>query len=49
MMLNKRFCLLILTLLLVFPLSAPAESDYWICPECGVGKEYFEPVGVKED
>ena len=21
----------------------------WICPECGVGKEYFEPVGVKED
>ena len=37
MMLNKRFYLLILTLLLVFPLSAPAELDYWICPECGQG------------
>ena len=21
----------------------------WFCPKCGVGKEYFEPVGVKEE
>ena len=36
-MLNKRLCTLILAVLLVFPLCAPAESDYWICPECGKG------------
>ena len=23
--------------------------ENWICPECGVGKEYIEPVGVKEE
>jgi len=23
--------------------------ENWICPEWGVGKGYFEPVGVKED
>ena len=22
--------------------------ETWICPECGVGKEYFEPVGADE-
>ena len=23
--------------------------ENWICTECGVGKEYFEPVGAKEE
>lgn len=23
--------------------------ETWICPECGVGKEYFEPVGGEEE
>jgi rubredoxin len=21
----------------------------WFCPKCGVGKEYFEPVGAAEE
>ena len=23
--------------------------ETWICPECGVGKEYFEPVLSKDE
>ena len=23
--------------------------ENWICPKCGVGKEYFEPVGSEDE
>lgn len=23
--------------------------DNWVCPDCGIGKEYFEPLPLEED